>query len=542
MRTSPEVRMKKSQKRESEKKRLRRRAAQGQARRARTRKARGCSGRQRAQSAERHGRTSGDENASLAAQGGHLARRRRLNALASQGGDSVKAPPATANNSFLRELFQGPMALLAAVVLTLTLIQCGHAKYEGDPESAESSAQSDGDDDDSRSKKDKDDGGGPWITHLTEKDTIFLTDLTDTSLGETDGYGRRRTEVSVYPYGLARYDTSRRTRLYASTPRDRSVGLDHMGSRFYSPQLGTFTSGDPAILTKPEQYVTEEFAAANPYAYANLRPVIAADRDGQFWHLAAGALAGGLVGGGVEAVTQYAQHGKIESWGRIGAASSGGASAGLLTTANPAAGIASVMGMGAASNMLGGLTTRLVGSGGKDAGTLLDVAVDAGVGAATGGIVKGGGGLLRKVLSKKPVAPPAAKAPVSKVNVPGVKTSSDDFAHWVKSSDPKAFARLEPTTNGLSVTDLFRGNLPPGSGATILAEGLRSGGLRSGQQLSFSNITNRATREAFQAGVPAADSLLGKVGSKALGQIGLKGTTFEFQVAGDKLGLTIGVQ
>ena len=74
-----------------------------------------------------------------------------------------------------------------------------------------------------------------------------------------------------------------------------------MGARFYAPELGVWTSGDPAILTKPEQYVTAEFGAANAYAYANLRPVVAADRDGQFWHVLAGAAAGGFIGGTVEA-------------------------------------------------------------------------------------------------------------------------------------------------------------------------------------------------------------------------------------------------
>jgi RHS repeat-associated protein len=296
------------------------------------------------------------------------------------------------------------MALLGAILLTLTLLQCSHAT---DSNHAEPAAQHEDDDDA--------EDGVVWINELTSADTILMPDLTGSSLGEADGLGVRKTDVSLYPYGFARRDNSAETNVFADSPRDRSVGLDHMGSRFYSPQLGIWTSADPAILTNPEQYVTAEFAAANPYAYANLRPVVAADRDGQFWHIAAGAVAGGLIGGGIEAARQYLEHGKIESWGRLGAATAGGVAAGTLSAANPGAGLAMVMGMGATSNMVGGITTRLVASGGKSAGTLTDVATDALVGAGSGGIVKGGSAALRKVIPKNAPTPPASKAPVANV-------------------------------------------------------------------------------------------------------------------------------
>jgi len=87
-------------------------------------------------------------------------------------------------------------------------------------------------------------------------------------------------------------------------------------------------------------------------------------------------------------------NGKVEDWGRVGAAAAGGAVAGALTAAVPAAGYAAVMGLGAASGVAGGATTRLVESGGKSAGTLSDVVGDAVIGAVTAGAVKGGAAVI----------------------------------------------------------------------------------------------------------------------------------------------------
>jgi RHS repeat-associated protein len=65
-----------------------------------------------------------------------------------------------------------------------------------------------------------------------------------------------------------------------------------MGARFYALDLGIWTSGDPVAITHPEKLVTADFAAANPYAYANLTPVVAADRDGHFFQILARAFMG----------------------------------------------------------------------------------------------------------------------------------------------------------------------------------------------------------------------------------------------------------
>ncbi|MFZ5895573.1 MAG: toxin TcdB middle/N-terminal domain-containing protein [Myxococcota bacterium] len=243
------------------------------------------------------------------------------------------------------------------------------------------------------------------VQALSESDTILISDQLGSLLAEASA-----TKVSgrfaAYPFGATRYDSSPQTRKFANATRDSGVGLDLMGARVYAPDLGIWTSPDPVLVNAPEKVATSEFATANPYAYANLNPVAAADEDGHFWHILAGAAIGAVVGGGIEAARQYVANGKIDDWGRVGAAAAGGAVSGALTAACPAAGVAGVMAVGAGSGAAAGVTQRLVESGGQSAGTLKEVVVDATVGAATAGLAKGVMAVGKAVVQR--VAPKSA--------------------------------------------------------------------------------------------------------------------------------------
>jgi RHS repeat-associated protein len=247
---------------------------------------------------------------------------------------------------------------------------------------------------------------------LSDADTILVQDQLGSVLAEASGTGAARGRFASYAFGVTRYSTSQETRLFAGHTRDRGVGLDMMGARFYAPDLGVWTAADPGLINSPERGAGADFGGVNAYAYVNLNPIGARDPNGEFWWIAAGAVAGGLIGGGIEAARQYAVSGKVEDWGRVKGAAVGGAIAGALTTAVPTAGFAAVMGMGAASGVAGGVGQRLYDSGGKSAGTVTDVVLDAAIGAATAGIVKGGSMVVGK--AAKAVAPKIARA-VSKV-------------------------------------------------------------------------------------------------------------------------------
>jgi RHS repeat-associated protein len=240
------------------------------------------------------------------------------------------------------------------------------------------------------------------VGELTEEDTILVNDLLGTPILELTGSGKPIGRFSSYPFGGTRMDTSSETQKYAGAPRDTGVSLDAMGARFYAPTFGVWTRADPFGVTSPEHFVTADFAASNPYAYAKDSPLLVADRDGHFWNIAIGAAVGGLVGGGMEAGRQYWATGRIESWGRVGAAASGGAISGAITAACPVAGLSGFFGGNAVSGAAGGMAQRLVESGGQSAGTLKEAVFDAGMSVATAGLMKGGGAIVKAVVKRAP--------------------------------------------------------------------------------------------------------------------------------------------
>ena len=132
---------------------------------------------------------------------------------------------------------------------------------------------------------------------------------------------------------------------------------------------------------------------------------------------------------------------------------------------------------------------------------------------------------------------------VNSTKLTGVSTSNDGIATWVRvANDPKAVVRIESGFSGQNVTDIYKGSLPSGSGSQLLATGLEATGLKSGGQFSFTGIINSETLSAYQGGVAASNSLLGKVGTNALSNMGLEASTIQYQVVRGKLNIVIGVK
>ncbi|MDX2053374.1 MAG: toxin TcdB middle/N-terminal domain-containing protein [Polyangiaceae bacterium] len=230
---------------------------------------------------------------------------------------------------------------------------------------------------------------GGSVQVLTAEDTLIFSDPLGSVLVETSGNGEVRGRFASYPYGVSRYDSSSEISKYATGIRDKTASLDQMGARFYSHQLGFWISGDPVAVDEPERYLGAEFGAANPYAYANLTPMVARDSKGEFWQILVGAGVGALVGGGLEAFRQYSESGSVSDFGRVAAATGGGCVAGAVFAFLPAAGLGEAMLTGGLATAAGGLTERGIASGGNDFGTLHQVASDASMGAASGGALRG---------------------------------------------------------------------------------------------------------------------------------------------------------
>jgi RHS repeat-associated protein len=160
------------------------------------------------------------------------------------------------------------------------------------------------------------------------------------------------------------------------------LGWNDYGARFYDPSIGRFTTVDD-LSDHPNQI------DKSPYAYTWNNPVNLTDPDGNCPTCpaaAAGAVIGGLIGGGLEIASQLINKGTISDWNAVGGSAIQGAVTGAV--AGFTAGT-SLLGTAAASggaNAVGGTLNRSIQ--GQNT-TLTDVATD-----ATVGTVLGAGGKL----------------------------------------------------------------------------------------------------------------------------------------------------
>jgi hypothetical protein len=107
------------------------------------------------------------------------------------------------------------------------------------------------------------------------------------------------------------------------------------------------------------------------------------------------------------------EHGKIESSGRIGAAAVGGVVSGMIMAADPG------LLVGAAGNIAGGITRRLIASHGASAGSLHDVLMDG----ATGMIKAGARQILSGVFQAGMAKLVTGSNPLSKISADAARTA-----------------------------------------------------------------------------------------------------------------------
>ncbi len=128
---------------------------------------------------------------------------------------------------------------------------------------------------------------------------------------------------------------------------DSETGLYYLGSRYYDPSIGRFLNADTIdVLSVSPAELTDK----NLFSYCDNNPVTRADSGGEVWHIVAGAAIGGVVGGVVSAISQYATTGEV-NWGVVGVNTVSGAISGAL--ASTGIGLVASIGANAA---LGGTT------------------------------------------------------------------------------------------------------------------------------------------------------------------------------------------
>ena len=194
------------------------------------------------------------------------------------------------------------------------------------------------------------------------------------------------------PYGSSTYQglhdievPAKRYR-YTGKERDEESGLYYHGARYFAPWLARWTSCDPAVFGG----AASERANHQPYEYVENKPVAANDPDGRainFLAAAVGAAVGAVIGGAIEAGRQYVTTGRVSDWGAVGASAAGGAVSGAVAGLTMGASLVVQATAAAASGVAGGATTRALRGEEHTAGA---VALDAAIGLATFGVVRGG--------------------------------------------------------------------------------------------------------------------------------------------------------
>lgn len=105
-------------------------------------------------------------------------------------------------------------------------------------------------------------------------------------------------------------------------------------------------------------------------------------------------------------------------------------------------------------------------------------------------------------------------------------------------SDPKAWAMFSKSGSGVVVTDLYRGGQPTGSGGVMLADALRSAGIKRPSFIRFQNIIEENTVAQINEEVPLQDTKLGHTMSNAAGELGGKVSDWQHGVDRGQLWMT----
>ena len=85
--------------------------------------------------------------------------------------------------------------------------------------------------------------------------------------------------------------------------------------------------------------------------------------------------------------------------------------------------------------------------------------------------------------------------------------------------------------------------MPRGTGGILLAKALREhGGLKSGSTFLLHHVTHPPTQQAFNNGLPASQTVLGKMAHKALAQLGLTPRSMKFIHDGRHLSIEVQVK
>jgi RHS repeat-associated protein len=187
--------------------------------------------------------------------------------------------------------------------------------------------------------------------------SFYLTDLLGSvvsTFNNTAGSSAVLGSQLYGPYGNKRYSagTMGTAKGYTGQYADDLTGFDYYVARYYDPVSARFTSADTVL---------GNVQGADPYAYVNDNPEIRNDPSGNCppcLGALVGAVAGGLIGVGVQAVTNYVEHKPLTN-GLPQAGVSGAVGGAIIGALGPAGGPLAAAAEGAVAGAVGGAAGKL---------------------------------------------------------------------------------------------------------------------------------------------------------------------------------------
>ena len=238
----------------------------------------------------------------------------------------------------------------------------------------------------------------------------YVTDHLGSVRVVKDGSGTIRQRFDYYPYGSVSRVYTNSSTTDNSIKRHRFGGKEiagtaltdlagtgaapgapylDFGARLYSPGTATWLSVDP---------MAEKYYGIGPLTYCAGNPVNLVDENGKAAHIAAGAVIGAAINGGI--ALYQGKRGR-EFWGSV----AGGAVFGAITAATVGASLAATGGYavlqgtlgGALGGVAGSITEQTISSGSVDAGQTLAGGVSGALAGATSSLV---GGMINRFSSE----------------------------------------------------------------------------------------------------------------------------------------------
>ena len=191
--------------------------------------------------------------------------------------------------------------------------------------------------------------------------------------------GEVAQHIEYVPFGEVfieeRNNTWNTPYLFNAKEFDEETGMYYYGARYYDPRLSLWMSTDSE---------EEKFFNISTYTYCNNNPIILTDPDGNSPTIITGLIGagiGGIVGGGIETVSQLIKQGKISDWKAVGGSALQGFITGGAAGLTGGASLLATAATAGTANVVGGVVNRTI-QGQRT--TLGNVVSDATVGAVFG--------------------------------------------------------------------------------------------------------------------------------------------------------------